>query len=756
MSYCGFAKIISVMYEGLKSFYRAGRKKDFIMTDVFRTYSNERYFHYDDSAVSRWFNGSRNIDTDIGKFYTNDITKLYNDIKNSYFKVTVDFYNTAKEIYCLVKEDVTISEPIKNKLLGLYKEDMDNLAIFISEVLIFSMGRNIVPVKAKSSNINEIITGCTASKPCKYFVGRNEETEKLKNLLNENNCVFIEGIGEIGKSEFVRNYIHKCKNDYTNILYLRYSENLKNVIANIIFLNDSEDDNTDIKFCKHFNFLKTLKDDTLVVIDNFDTTIENEPLFDDFINNDYKIVFTSRSEFSDFEKIKLAELDNDEMLLSIINHFYEVSDKNKNVLVEIIGKVHKHTFSIELVGRLLKNGLISPNVLLEKLSINNVNLHNDEKFSVKKDGKTKKAVYYNHLQTLFRLFDLSEKQKYIMTNFCFVSVNGVDLSRFAKWICEETANDINTLVELGFIRNENRLLYINEIMRDMVFEEFKPSVSACKNLIKSLRLECLTYGLDKFYYNEMFDFIENMINKIFVDNTELFLDFIGEVFSYADKYNDLPIMKKVITEYRYYIKNNLIDNIRFKGLYYMFKAIYLITKYENDFNTALKFIEKGISIIKENVNPETKHLLGNLYSMYGSFKLQDNPKTNKLIIMECYQKAYKLYEECGTLYSYDGYCLARRIATVYASMKRYNEAIDILETFAKYFKPNIIPNSREEFNFLSKEKKLDTITEYTELICDIYAIKKFIGKNAEYEKQIMGKIENMSVFGVCTKFKINS
>jgi len=411
-------------------------------------------------------------------------------------------------------------------LLDYYKEDIDSLAIFISEVLIFSMGRNVAPIKAKSANINEIITSCTACKPCKYFVDRNEETEKLRNLLNENNCVFVEGISGIGKSEFVKNYIYKYKNDYTNILYLRYSGSLKNLIANMVFLNDSEDDNTDIKFRKHFNFLKTLKDDTLIVVDNFDTTTENEPLFDDFINNDYKIVFTSRSEFPDFEKIRLEEIDDIEMLLSIINHFYEVTDKNRNILIKIISKVHKHTFSIELVERLLKNSLISPDNLLEKMTINNINPYNNEKFSVKKDGKTKKAIYYNHLQTLFRLFDLSEKQKYIMTNFCFVSVNGIDMTRFAKWICEETANDINTLVELGFIRNENRTLYINEIMRDMIFEEFKPSVSTCKNLIESLRLECLTYGLDKFYYNEMFDFIENMINKIYVDNTELFLDFL--------------------------------------------------------------------------------------------------------------------------------------------------------------------------------------------------------------------------------------
>ena len=79
----------------------------------------------------------------------------------------------------------------------------------------------------------------------------------------------------------------------------------------------------------------------------------------------------------------------------------------------------------------------------------------------------------------------------------------------------------------------------------MVIEEFKPSVSVCENLVKSLRLEYLTYGLDKFYHNEMFDFIENMINRISVDNVELFLDFIGEAFSYADKYNHI-IYKKYI------------------------------------------------------------------------------------------------------------------------------------------------------------------------------------------------------------------
>ena len=48
-----------------------------------------------------------------------------------------------------------------------------------------------------------------------------------------------------------------------------------------------------------------------------------------------------------------------------------------------------------------------------------------------------------------------------MTNFCFVSINGIDKNRFADWICEENANDINSFIELGFIRSENKMLYIN-------------------------------------------------------------------------------------------------------------------------------------------------------------------------------------------------------------------------------------------------------------------------------------------------------
>ncbi len=79
--------------------------------------------------------------------------------------------------------------------------------MFIAEVLVFSMCREKSKLKIKSSVIAEIIIGCKTNKPCKFFVGRDNEIEKLHSLIQDNNCVFVKGIGGMGKSKFVKKYI---------------------------------------------------------------------------------------------------------------------------------------------------------------------------------------------------------------------------------------------------------------------------------------------------------------------------------------------------------------------------------------------------------------------------------------------------------------------------------------------------------------------------------------------------------------------
>ena len=65
------------------------------------------------------------------------------------------------------------------------------------------MCREKLKLKAESPLISEIIIGCKANKPCKFFVGREKKIEQLHSLITNNNCVFVEGIGGMGRKKRV-------------------------------------------------------------------------------------------------------------------------------------------------------------------------------------------------------------------------------------------------------------------------------------------------------------------------------------------------------------------------------------------------------------------------------------------------------------------------------------------------------------------------------------------------------------------------
>ena len=89
-------------------------------------------------------------------------------------------------------------------------------------------------------------------------------------MLQTHDKIFIYGIGGIGKSEFVKQYISDHKKEYTNILYMTYSGSLKSTIASLDFHDDKSRDSVDTRFYRHNIFLKHLKNDSLIIIDNFD------------------------------------------------------------------------------------------------------------------------------------------------------------------------------------------------------------------------------------------------------------------------------------------------------------------------------------------------------------------------------------------------------------------------------------------------------------------------------------------------------
>lgn len=69
-----------------------------------------------------------------------------------------------------------------------------------------------------------------------------KKSEVLHSLLEKESKVFLSGIAGIGKSELAKAYALQYKKEYTNILYLTYSGDLKQDITDMDFADDLPQD----------------------------------------------------------------------------------------------------------------------------------------------------------------------------------------------------------------------------------------------------------------------------------------------------------------------------------------------------------------------------------------------------------------------------------------------------------------------------------------------------------------------------------
>src|SRR5574344_1864562 len=243
---------------------------------IFASFSNDTVdFTYDNGLVCKWIKGQAKVSPRIVNHYVDDSHKeaMYQDIEKELFPYLSDYANAANDIKTLLLSDTSISDFEKERLLAFYMESSpEAYASFIAEVLLFGMSRTFVKFDAKASGgpsplIDDIILTTLLPKPIKTFVGREQELEELHELLEEHQTLFMQGVAGIGKSELVKQYIKLHRKDYTNILFLDYSGSLYEMVADLDFVDDTDGLTKKERFRKHFRFLKSLKEDTLLVID---------------------------------------------------------------------------------------------------------------------------------------------------------------------------------------------------------------------------------------------------------------------------------------------------------------------------------------------------------------------------------------------------------------------------------------------------------------------------------------------------------
>lgn len=689
MERCDFSSIITTVRKYIGD--DRGMNQIDLLYELFEGFLEEESsqdFDFDNGLVCRWFNGQARISPRISGYYlhTDNRNRLADDIETNILPLMCDSAMAIQEIYKILIQDGTISDQKKEQLTQDYPcHTSEEQAAFLASVLCFGMERTFVKRNAATKKllaagtlspvISDFVYNGEVPKACAHFCGRNQELSTLHELISEKRIIFLQGIAGIGKSELAKAYARAYRKDYTNILYLTYSGDLRQDIIDLDFVDDLPEDTEEDRFRKHNRFLRSLKEDTLLIIDNFNTTAGKDAFFSVLLKYRCRILFTTRSRFDNYASFNLGEISDPDALLSLMGYFYSDAKRKQSILKQIIQTVHSHTLAVELSARLLETGILEPQELLARLQVEKSALGATDTIDIVKDGQSRKATYYEHIHTLFSLYRLSEEELDIMRGLIFVPVSGDSGRLYANWMKLSDMNRINDLIEKGFVQTQSgRQISLHPMIQEVAIDETRPSVNNSAVLLDSLQTICLLHGHDVTWYKPLFLTIENIIREIADDNTPAYLSFLEDVFPYMEKYHYTAGMELIIGKLSGLLTDETVGRSTDRAVLLDYRAAC-----EEKTEKAIKLEKEAIALIPE-ISEENAHLVSNLYSNLGGLYKKAGKRD---LAQQAMEQGLRILKQYDLLYYHDSIAQTANYVVLLTEMGQPEKGLSALKKLSR-------------------------------------------------------------------------
>lgn len=612
-----FSNVIGVLLENKKKTYAQYRMIEDIFFDCL---SNMDLFEKDDFeknvTYSRWCTGDRPIPKEILSFYDNaGFDGIQNNIQDDVIPNLINVPATRELLLELVADSVDVIGTKKADEFARITDDAELITAFIRYAILNDHDSKHTLLSPDLSDI--LLSNRLPSANC-YFIGRKEELKAVAKALQDHNPVFITGTAGMGKSELVKTYAKKNEKKYTNIIHLFYGGDLKKCVAHMEFSDDTADMSEEMLFDKHMRILKKLHSDSLIIIDNFNVLPKEDAFFKEFIKLNCKILVTSRCNISQYETIKISEMDADTELIELFYKHCPSAKSSQDVVKEIIQTVGCHTLTVCLSALSLTASGMEPEELLAELKTCGLNITSGEDVELYKDDDFTDGLMIEHLSKLLQLGKLSNQQLDILRNLSLLPVSGVIKNSFKNWMKLDNLTDVNHLIKYGFINEDtdNKKISLHPLLQEVIAIETMPTVTACSTLLDNLHLICLAHGLELRRPENVIASLISVTERIIVDDGAYFLLFLQDVFPYLDKYLVSDYLPKLTERISYVMEEYKLESPCDKALLLDYKAECFLLK--KDYGNAVKKREKAINIMEKlhtkDADMRTTNLLSNLYN----------------------------------------------------------------------------------------------------------------------------------------------
>lgn len=616
-----FSNVIGVLLENKKKTYAQYQMIEDIFYDCL---GNMDLFEKEDFeknvTYSRWCTGERPIPKEILSFYDNcGFDGIQDNIQDDVIPNLINVPATRKLLLELVMDSMDVIGTKKADEFAQITDDAELITALIRYAILNDHDSRHTLL---SPDLSYILLSNKLPSVNRYFLGRKEEIKVVSKALQENNLVFITGTAGMGKSELAKVYAKKNEKKYTNIIHLFYDGDLKKCVAQMEFSDDTTDMSEDMLLDRHMKPLKKLHSDSLIIIDNFNVLPKEDAFFKEFIKMNCKILVTSRCNISQFETVKVSEMDADTELVELFYKHCPSAKSSEEVVKDIIQTVGCHTLTVCLSALSLTASGMEPEELLTELRTCGLNIASGEDVELYKDDDFTDGLMIEHLRKLLQLGKLSNQQLDILCNLSLLPVAGILKNSFKNWMRLDNLTDVNHLIKYGFINEDtdNKKISLHPLLQEVISIETIPTITACRTLLNSLHLVCLAHGLELRRPENIIASLISVSERIIVDDGAYFLLFLQDMFPYLDKYLVSDYLPKLTDRISYLMEEYKLESPCDRALLLDYKAECFLLK--KDYANAVKEREKAINIMEKmhtkDADMRTANLLSNLYNNFSN------------------------------------------------------------------------------------------------------------------------------------------
>ena len=516
------------------------------------------------------------------------------------------------------------------------------------------------------------------------FVGRNDELNKIEYLIKNNQTVFLSGIGGIGKTETAKMFVHQNRLEFNTVVFLSYRESIVNTLCGSdIKINNFEiikDESDEDLFKRKLDLLKTLltKND-LIILDNFDT--ESDEKIEDLFALPCKFIVTTRVNFKDYGYNQIF-IDKIRDIYDLTELFFyyndtEYSDNAAEDIINIIEYIDRHTMTVELISKYLRDSSDTPEILLQKLkNIEGITETDDTAVRQRKDRKLTAKSVNAHLMALFNITAFSTSECELIRSLSLIGRIRISENLFLE-LCNFDGNKsaLSKLIRMGWIEcepNKNKIS-LHQIILDLVYNELKPTTENCSHIAES----AINFDLDKYTYTKhiaykkMFSTLTGRINGNDLTYAKLLAVYCSNDINALDTAED--IISELTSEYAVRLKIDIC-----------FKKIKQAQNIPDDI-----YMKLDSEQIEEYCTDKIIDLLHKILLHYNKLNTNDNEKLNfyintayKILHLVDYEDIY-IHEEPVTNMAVYLISLAEQI--IESSNLTLNQAVDAMVKIKNFY-----------------------------------------------------------------------